>query len=137
MPFRKTIAAFLALGIASCAHLLTGPDATVKQHMQEVTVPASDAVFAVAGETPKDDAGWKNVKTSALALADSGQWLLDNAPTADPQIWRKTAKDLADAAKAAALAAEIKDSDNVSAAGNTLYEACESCHASYLKKPTT
>jgi|APLak6261659701_1056019.scaffolds.fasta_scaffold07913_2 cytochrome c556 len=135
MSLRRIIVALLALGIASCAHLFTGSNATVKQHMQEVTIPASNTVFAVAGEAPKDDAEWKIVRASALALAESGQWLLDNAPKADSQIWRKTAKDLADAAKAAALAAEAKDSDNVSVAGNTLYEACESCHASYLNKP--
>jgi len=137
MSLRKTIVALLALEIASYGQFLTASNATVKQHMQEITVPASNAVFAVAGEAPKNDAEWKTVRTNALALVESGQWLLDNAPTADSQIWRKATKNLADAAKAAALAAKAKDTDNVSVAGNTLYEACESCHASYLKKPVS
>lgn len=132
-----TIIAILPLGLANCACPLIQSGTTVKRHMQEVAVPASNAVFAVAGETPKDDAEWKNVRANALAVVDSGEWLLDYPSTGDSQVWRQAAKNLADAAKAAATAADAKDADNVATAGNRLYEACESCHASYLNKPAS
>jgi cytochrome c556 len=138
MPLRKTVVALLlALGIAGCACPLINSNITVKQHMHAVTIPASNIVFAVASEAPKDDAEWENVRVNALALIDSGEWLLESAPTVDSQIWRQSAKDLIDAANAAVRAAEAKDTDNASVAGNTLYEACESCHASYLNTPVS
>lgn len=137
MQLRKSLVALLLLGLASCASPLIASNTTVKQHMQEVIIPASNAVFAVAGEAPKDDAEWENVRVNALALVDSGEWLLAYPPTLESKIWRQSAKDSIDAANAAVKAAEAKDSDNVAVAGNTLYEACESCHASYLNKPVS
>ncbi len=105
--------------------------------MQEITIPASNVVFAVAGTEPKDDNEWKNVRANALVLVDSGEWLLAYPAKANQQPWQEAARNMLDAAKKAALAAEAKQAENVADAGNSLYEACESCHATYLNKPAS
>src|SRR5688572_27248031 len=73
------------------------PVATVKQVMLGITVPASNAVFAVAGEAPADDAGWQAVEASALAVAESGNLLLMKPRTHDDAEWKQHALALVDA----------------------------------------
>src|SRR5688572_15768806 len=65
------------------------PVATVKQVMLGIVVPASNAVFAVAGEAPADDAGWQAVEASAMAVAESGNLLLMKPRAMDDQDWRQ------------------------------------------------
>jgi hypothetical protein len=111
------------------------PVATVKQVMLGITVPASNAVFAVAGEAPKDDAGWQAIEASALAVAESGNLLLMKPRAVDDQEWKQYALALIDAGAKAAEAARAKDADKTSTAGDDLYNTCEQCHAKYLPKP--
>jgi cytochrome c556 len=137
MLLRKSLVALLPLGLASCAQPRVAPHATVKQHMQEITIPASNSVFAVAGKEPQADNEWKHVKANALALVDSGEWLMTYPSQVDQQPWLEAARNMVDAAKKAAQAAEAKQAENAAEAGNSLYEACESCHAAYLHKPVS
>jgi hypothetical protein len=130
----KIIITLLPLGQFNCAPPLTKPISTVKQHMQEVIIPASNVLFAAAGETPKNDAEWGKVKSSALALVDSGKWLFAYPLTIDSQPWLQATQNLVDAAQTTVKAATVKDADTVAVAGNILYQACESCHAVYLNK---
>jgi hypothetical protein len=125
----------LAVVLANCAQPLLKSDVSVKQHMLAVTIPASTVVFAVAGQAPKEAAEWQAVKANALALVDSGAWLLAHPPAVASQHWLQTAKNMVDAAQAAATATETKDAESVANAGNTLYETCANCHAEYLNKP--
>ncbi|HEY8538053.1 MAG TPA: hypothetical protein VIL28_04240 [Steroidobacteraceae bacterium] len=111
------------------------PVATAKQIMQGITIPASNIVFAVAGEAPADDQAWQNVEASALAVAESGNLLLMQPRAVDEQEWRQYALALVDAGARAAEAARAKDVEQTSAAGDAMYEVCEQCHAKYLPKP--
>lgn len=111
------------------------PVATVKQIMQGITIPASNTVFAVAGETPADDAAWHAVEVSALAVAESGNLLLMKPRAVDEGDWRQFTTALIDAAARAAEAARSKDAEKASLAGDDLYNTCEQCHAKYLPKP--
>lgn len=113
------------------------PVASVKQVMQGITVPASNAVFAVAGEAPKDDAGWQAVEASALAVAESGNLLLMKPRAVDDQDWKQYSLALIDAGTRAAEAARAKDAEKTSLAGDDMYNACEQCHAKYMPKPAT
>ena len=113
------------------------PVATVKQVMLGITIPASNAVFAVAGEAPADDAGWQAVEASALAVAESGNLLLMKPRAVDEQDWRQYSYALIDAGTRAAEAARAKDADKASVAGDDMYNACEQCHAKYMPKPAT
>jgi hypothetical protein len=111
------------------------PVATVKQVMLGITIPASNAVFAVAGEAPKDDAGWQAIEASALAVAESGNLLLMKPRAVDDKEWKQFALALVDAGAKAAEAARAKDADKASTAGDDLYNTCEQCHAKYMPKP--
>jgi hypothetical protein len=111
------------------------PIATVKQVMLGITVPASNAVFAVAGEAPKDDAGWQAVEASALAVAESGNLLLMKPRAIDDPEWKQFALALVDAGAKAAEAARSKDAEKTGIAGDVMYNVCEQCHAKYLPKP--
>lgn len=111
------------------------PIATVRQVMLGITVPASNVVFAVAGEAPKDDAGWENVEAAAAAVAESGNLLLMKPRLKDEPEWRQYALALIDASEKAAAAAHTKNADNTGTAGDDLYNTCEQCHAKYLPKP--
>jgi hypothetical protein len=111
------------------------PVATVKQVMLGITVPASNAVFAVAGEAPKDDAGWQAVEASALAVAESGNLLLMKPRAVDDPEWQQFALALVDAGAKAAEAARSKDAEKTGTAGDDMYNVCEHCHAKYLPKP--
>ena len=113
------------------------PVATVKQVMLGITIPASNAVFAVAGEAPADDAGWQAVEASALAVAESANLLLMKPRAVDDEEWKQYSYALIDAGVRAAEAARAKDVDKTSVAGDDMYTACEQCHAKYLPKPTT
>jgi hypothetical protein len=111
------------------------PVATVKQVMQGITIPASNAVFAVAGTAPTDDAGWQAVEASALAVAESANLLLMKPRAVDEQQWRQFSLALVDAAVRAAEAARAHDADKTSTAGDDMYNTCEQCHAQYQPKP--
>lgn len=105
----------------------------VKTHMKDVTVPASNTVFAVANETPKNNEEWRNVNANALALVESGKWLLKTLFENEP-IWKQATEQMMNAAKSVTKAVETKDTEKAIDAGNALYAACEACHAVYLNK---
>jgi hypothetical protein len=111
------------------------PVATVKQVMLGIVVPASNAVFAVAGEAPADDAGWQAVEASAMAVAESGNLLLMKPRAMDDQDWRQFALAMVDAGTKAAEAAKAKNAEQTGIAGDDMYNVCEQCHAKYMKKP--
>jgi hypothetical protein len=111
------------------------PVATVKQVMLGITIPASNAVFAVAGEAPADEAGWQAVEVSALAVAESGNLLLMKPRAVDDQQWKQFALALVDAGSKAAEAARAKNAEQTGVAGDDMYNVCEQCHAQYMKKP--
>lgn len=111
------------------------PVATIKQVMLGITVPASNTVFAVAGEAPADDAAWQNVEASALAVAESGNLLLMKPRTKDDTEWTQFAHALIDAGVKAAEAARSKNAEATGTAGDDMYTVCEQCHAKYLPKP--
>ena len=110
------------------------PVATAKQVMLGITVPASNVVFAVAGEAPADDAAWQAVEASALAVAESGNLLLMQPRAVDEHEWRQFALALIDAGAGAAAAARAKDVEKTGIAGDDMYTVCEQCHEKYLPK---
>lgn len=107
------------------------PVASVKQIMQGITIPASSTVFAVAGTAPADDAGWQAVEVSAMAVAESGNLLLMKPRAVDGAQWRQFSLALVAAGERAAKAAQARDVEQTSLAGDDMYDVCEQCHARY------
>lgn len=106
-----------------------------KQIMLAVTIPSSDKVFGAAAEPPTTDEQWVNVERAALELAESGNLLLVPGRAVDEGEWANYSHMLIDTASKAYTAAQAKDIDGVSDAGNAIYEACEGCHKKYMPQP--
>ena len=106
-----------------------------RQIMLAVTIPASETVFNAAAEPPTTDDQWVSVERAALTLAESGNLLLIPGRAADGGEWSRFSQMLIDTAAQAYAAAQAKDIDGVSDAGNAIYEACEGCHRKYLPQP--
>jgi cytochrome c556 len=75
---------------------------------------------------------WEKVQASALAVAESGNLLLVGTRVVDHGDWEKNARALILVAKEAAQAAEQKNVEQVLAAGDKLYEVCDTCHKKYM-----
>ena len=108
--------------------------ATIKQLMHAIIIPASDVVFKAGGEPPTSDAAWATVQLQALAVAEGGNLLMVGNRPAGRADWSKLARAMVDAAAETAAAAEKKNGDALSAAGDKLYDTCEACHTKYLPK---
>src|SRR5947207_720786 len=108
--------------------------ATVKQLMHITTIPASDALFKAAGDPPKTDEGWSDVRDRALAVAESGNLLMIGSRVVDRTTWLRFSRAMVDAAADVAKAADSKNAEVLSMASDKLYDTCETCHAKYLKK---
>jgi cytochrome c556 len=119
---------------AGPAFKVVGPS---RQIMLAVTIPASEAVFNAAAEPPTTDEQWVNVERAALSLAESGNLLLIPGRAVDDGDWSRFSHMLIDTAAQAYTAAQAKDSNGVSDAGNVIYEACEGCHKKYMTQAAT
>lgn len=141
----RKLAAFhfvlLCIGLASCAKETPSapepeppfqPIASTKEIMLGITIPASDVVFGAAAETPADDAAWEKIRINALALAESGNLLMIGPRATDRAAWWQFARALTDASITAAKAAQAKNADQISEAGNVIYETCDGCHKIYM-----
>jgi cytochrome c556 len=111
------------------------PIASVLQIMQTMTIPFSDAIFLAASEPPKTAAAWTALRGPAVALAESGNLLMIGPRARDKDQWMKMARQEVDAAEAVLKAIDTRNADRLSAAGDALYETCETCHNRY-KTPT-
>jgi hypothetical protein len=106
--------------------------ATTKQVMLGITIPTSDVVFQVGSKAPADDMEWEKVAANAAALAESGNLLMVGTRLVDHGDWIKNAQALIATAKEAGQAAQEKNVDKVLAAGDKIYEVCDTCHKKYM-----
>jgi hypothetical protein len=111
------------------------PVGSTLQLMQAIVIPASDVVWAVGAEAPKNDEEWTKVRNNALALAEAGNLLMIGDRAKDQGEWMKMSQALVDAGTAAFHAAEMKNVEGVMMAGDGIYNTCEGCHMKYLPKP--
>lgn len=119
------------------------PVATVKQIMAGIVGPASVVVFGAVGtvttadgvqETaPETDDQWAVVGNSAVALVESGNLLMLPGRAVDTGDWAKMSQALIDSSMVAVKAVEAKSKDDVFAAGEAIYMACDNCHMRYQR----
>jgi cytochrome c556 len=84
------------------------------------------------------DAQWQEVRNAALSVIAAGNLLQfggageGEAATAVKAGWKTYNQQMIEAAKLVILAADNKDEEALSVAGNdALYPSCESCHQQY------
>jgi len=119
------------------------PIGNLKQVMRSVPFPNSNVIFDVQTKKPADDAAWKAVENSAMAIAETanlitlpGRLREDGKPVpvgnAD---WIKFSNALIPAAQACLKAAQAKNADAVGDCTNDLSDSCSNCHDVYRDKP--
>lgn len=136
LRFTAVAAAWLALvAVATGQAQDVKPVGSVMDIMNAMTIPASTAIFDVGREEPATEEAWKALEHQALILAESGNLLMLGERARDKGEWVQRSRDLIDAGIIALEAARKKDAEAVLAAGDTIIEACENCHASYLTTP--
>ena len=99
------------------------PVAGVYQLMEAIVIPASDVVWHVAMEPPKDEKEWKVVQHNALTLAEAGNLLMIGSRAKDQGDWMKAARGLIDSATVVFRAAEARNVDALNEAGDRLVTA--------------
>jgi hypothetical protein len=129
-----TVGAMFAAAVAMAQQDGDDAQATVKQVMVTMTVPASDAIFSAAWEPPKDDEQWVAVRTSAMMLAASGNVLTTGGRAKDNTTWMEMAREMVKQAEATLKAVEARNGDALAQAGDDVYLTCEACHARYMDK---
>src|SRR5689334_15022131 len=77
------------------------PVASVAQIMLAMSYPASDALFYVQRNAPKNDAQWEALQRQALIVAESGNLLMMPGRARDQAKWIEDSKLMVDAGIAA------------------------------------
>jgi len=117
------------------------PVADVKQIMEMVIDPAAEVVWESVGwvisadgeqeVVPRTDEEWAVVRNSAMILAESGNLLMLGDRSKGEGPWMIMSRSLSEVGKATLEAAESQDAEAIFAVGETLYNACETCHVLY------
>ena len=107
---------------------------TVKQVMETMTIPASDAVFSAAAEPQRDTKVWQEARKAAVMLAESGDLLMTGGRAKDSTTWLDMSRALVTQAQAALKAIDAKDGDALVQASDSLYGTCKACHDRYTEK---
>jgi hypothetical protein len=123
---------FFAAGLAIAqAPAPYQPVGTMSQLMVDIIYPASDAIFYVDRDAPKNAAQWNALQGTALTLAESGNLLMMEGRARDQGDWMKDSKMMVDAGAAAYKAARARSLDGLLAVNDQLYQACVTCHQQY------
>jgi hypothetical protein len=122
---------------------LVTPLASMKEIMNGMVTPASNAVFNSVGTTitiqgveekaPKTDEEWQNLSNQAAILVESGNLMLVDGRMRDKGDWVKLSQAFIAAAKVALDAARAHKTDAVFASGGDIDGSCDRCHEKYEK----
>jgi len=125
------IAAALLVAPVGAEQATISPGATVKQIHELMITPASNALFAVESEAPRDDVGWNHVRDSALLLGESAKLLMTRGRAKDAGDWMTLARALLGSARSAATAAAKRNVDALASVNGEIVATCEGCHETY------
>ena len=116
------------------------PYVDMKTFMEHVLTPAANIVWSVNGLvidekgehdlSPKSDADWERIVSGAATLAEATNALMIPQRARDPE-WDVYAKNLAEAANKAYVAAEAHDLKTISEVSDRLDGICAACHRHY------
>lgn len=102
--------------------------------MGATVMPNSNIVFSVGKQAPKTDVEQVAVLSSAANLSAGAPKLMPMGPDTGREAWVTFTDALGVGSREAVAAAKARNVDAVLSAGDAIYEACEGCHAAYMKK---
>jgi len=120
--------AALAVAQAPAPYQFVG---NMSQLMVDIIYPASDAIFYVERNPPKNEVQWNTLQGTALTLAESGNLLMMEGRARDQGDWIKDSKLLVDVGAAAYKAARARNLEGILALNDQLNDACVACHRQY------
>ncbi len=116
------------------------PYVDMKTFMEHVLTPAATIIWRVNGVvidqqgehdlSPKSDADWEQIVSGAATLAEATNALMIPQRARD-QNWNFYAKNLAEVANKAYVAAEAHDLKSISEVSDQLDGICAACHRHY------
>jgi hypothetical protein len=104
---------------------------TMSDLMVKIIYPTSDAILYISSRTPTDEAGWNELQSKALMLAESANLLMSPIHAWDQDRWMRDAKLMLDAGEAAYEAAMARDVDGLAELNEAVYQSCVTCHLHY------
>lgn len=124
-------AGWLAFAAWAQAPTTFQPVGNMSQLMIDMIYPASDAIFYVDRDPPKNQRDWNVLREQALTLAESGNLLMMQGRARDQENWIKDSKIMIDIGAMAYKATQAKDLDGIRALNDPLSDACVNCHLQY------
>lgn len=125
-----------SFGSTPAAERGSGAASVVGKLMREQTVPASDTLFAAAGEAPATPADWQaqseTLLLAARRLGEASRQLARQRAYRSDDDWQQWANAMRQAANGSARAVRQRDGTALAAASEALYASCEGCHRRYL-----
>ena len=109
------------------------PQRSALEIMEQMTVPASDAIFNIT-DPPATNAAWAAAGAHATTLRESAVLLKADRSRPDDAGWQKEVQVYLDAAEGAIKAIERKNFEALTAASDQLGETCVTCHEKFLNK---
>jgi hypothetical protein len=98
---------------------------------------SADPIWIAAAKPPQSDKEWRSVVRAAYQMEVAGALLqipgtgpMDAEWTGRPE-WQQFARELTNVGKQAVAAAEARDLQAVTKAGDALVEVCEGCHKAF------
>lgn len=128
MRTKAFCAAAIGAGLGLAAEATFQPVGSMSQLMTAVIYPASDAIFYVDRQPPRNEVEWNALAGQALVVAESGNLLMLPGRARSEPNWAADSKLLVEAGAAAYKAALARDLDGVRAVNDKLYTACVTCH---------
>lgn len=80
---------------------------------------------------PETDEEWEEVWAAALTIAESGNLLMMPPRAVDGGPWQRYSVRLVEAGMRAAAAAQARDTEQIFATGEEIYNVCAGCHEVY------
>ena len=108
--------------------------ATVRELHDAMIKPASNAIFNVELDAPKNAAEWTAVRTAALTLAEAGNLLMLGSRAKHQGKWMTLSRQLVDAGGVALRAANARNLSAMRRASDRVVIVCETCHVRYLNQ---
>ena len=134
---------FLVVGARNAQGKSAGsaPVASVKQIMNGIIVPASNAIYSAVSTSvtaagieevaPQNDAEWEALGANAAALVEAGNLLLVEDRAKDSGEWATQSRAMVDGATKALKATDERKPDGILDAGEAINNSCDACHQKY------
>ena len=109
--------------------------APVRQLHETMIKPASEVIFNVGREAPRNNENWTEISRAGVTLVKSGTLLRLASPPQDHSKWIRLSQQLVTAGRTARRAAEARNLGALMRTSDRLVIVCETCHAPYRKLP--